>query len=308
MFSLASGNLVSACRHLLQQMLYSCPSSIHFLQESLDSLQQPCTAQGAHLYTTVKGTITQGFVIAVPAAHPGHGTDALRASSALLATASMPSAPLLPGCMLTVAVAVACFSCGTVLQLSGRPDDVMLGSNTLAYCVDRRLQLHTWCGEGTRSASMHVVHGHPRMPTVGHMLQHAFTHPCAQPSYQNWALQSSKSSAAVIEGTCHDQLNVSCWWCAGNSGFSWSDVLLGDMPNIYVYACNNPSETIVAKRRGYGTIVSHNVPPYGRCTPANTYFPEALWPYTRVRLLAMPLSHKSGLHFASLTVLSATCN
>ena len=50
----------------------------------------------------------------------------------------------------------------------------------------------------------------------------------------------------------------------GNSGFSWSDVLLGSLPNVYVYAANNPSESIVAKRRGYGTIVSHNVPPYGR--------------------------------------------
>ncbi len=29
-------------------------------------------------------------------------------------------------------------------------------------------------------------------------------------------------------------------------------------------AANNPSESIIAKRRGYGTIVSHNVPPYGR--------------------------------------------
>lgn len=33
---------------------------------------------------------------------------------------------------------------------------------------------------------------------------------------------------------------------------------------MYIYACNNPSESIIAKRRGYGTIVSHNVPPYGR--------------------------------------------
>lgn len=36
----------------------------------------------------------------------------------------------------------------------------------------------------------------------------------------------------------------------GNTGFSWSDVLLGDLPNVYMYACNNPSESIVAKRRG----------------------------------------------------------
>jgi CobN/Magnesium Chelatase len=34
------------------------------------------------------------------------------------------------------------------------------------------------------------------------------------------------------------------------------------MPNIYVYAANNPSESILAKRRGYGTIVSHNVSEY----------------------------------------------
>jgi magnesium chelatase subunit H len=39
---------------------------------------------------------------------------------------------------------------------------------------------------------------------------------------------------------------------------------MGSLPNVYIYAANNPSESIVAKRRGYGTIVSYNVPPYGR--------------------------------------------
>jgi len=50
----------------------------------------------------------------------------------------------------------------------------------------------------------------------------------------------------------------------GNDRQSWSDELLGGIPNIYVYAANNPSESILAKRRGYGTLVSYNVPPYGR--------------------------------------------
>lgn len=36
----------------------------------------------------------------------------------------------------------------------------------------------------------------------------------------------------------------------GNTALSWSDTLLGAMPNVYVYAANNPSESIVAKRRG----------------------------------------------------------
>ena len=50
----------------------------------------------------------------------------------------------------------------------------------------------------------------------------------------------------------------------GNDRKSWSDELLGDLPNMYIYAANNPSESILAKRRGYGTLVSYNVPPYGR--------------------------------------------
>jgi magnesium chelatase subunit H len=29
-------------------------------------------------------------------------------------------------------------------------------------------------------------------------------------------------------------------------------LVLGAMPNVYVYAANNPSESIIAKRRGYG--------------------------------------------------------
>ena len=50
----------------------------------------------------------------------------------------------------------------------------------------------------------------------------------------------------------------------GNTSYSWPDILLGNLPNLYVYAANNPSESMLAKRRGYGVLISHNVPPYGR--------------------------------------------
>jgi magnesium chelatase subunit H len=50
----------------------------------------------------------------------------------------------------------------------------------------------------------------------------------------------------------------------GNTGYSWSDILLGDLPNLYIYAANNPSESMLAKRRGYWSTDIHNVPPYGR--------------------------------------------
>ena len=50
----------------------------------------------------------------------------------------------------------------------------------------------------------------------------------------------------------------------GNTGQSWPDILLGSLPHLYLYAANNPSESMLARRRGYGVLISHNVPPYGR--------------------------------------------
>lgn len=44
----------------------------------------------------------------------------------------------------------------------------------------------------------------------------------------------------------------------------WSDVLLGELPQFYIYPMNNPSEANIAKRRGYATIISHAIPPYAR--------------------------------------------
>jgi magnesium chelatase subunit H len=87
-------------------------------------------------------------------------------------------------------------------------------------------------------------------------------HPQYAAFYQ-W-LQKDYNADAVLHFGMHGTVEWLPGAPLGNSGFSWSDILLGDLPNVYIYAANNPSESIVAKRRGYGTIVSHNVPPYGR--------------------------------------------
>lgn len=71
-------------------------------------------------------------------------------------------------------------------------------------------------------------------------------------------------SQAVIHLGMHGTVEWLPGQPLGNDRQSWSDELLGSLPNIYVYAANNPSESILAKRRGYGTLVSYNVPPYGR--------------------------------------------
>lgn len=71
-------------------------------------------------------------------------------------------------------------------------------------------------------------------------------------------------SQAVIHLGMHGTVEWLPGQPLGNDRTSWSDELLGSLPNIYIYAANNPSESILAKRRGYGTLVSYNVPPYGR--------------------------------------------
>lgn len=46
-------------------------------------------------------------------------------------------------------------------------------------------------------------------------------------------------------------------------------LLPGDLPNVYVYACNNPSESIIAKRRGYGAPHSSAARQQGAAVPVH---------------------------------------
>ncbi|MFN6563677.1 MAG: magnesium chelatase subunit H [Nostoc sp. ChiSLP01] len=82
-------------------------------------------------------------------------------------------------------------------------------------------------------------------------------------AYYKW-LQNEFQADAIVHFGMHGTVEWLPGSPLGNTGYSWSDILLGDLPNLYIYAANNPSESILAKRRGYGVLVSHNVPPYGR--------------------------------------------
>ncbi|MEA5580705.1 magnesium chelatase subunit H [Nodularia harveyana UHCC-0300] len=82
-------------------------------------------------------------------------------------------------------------------------------------------------------------------------------------AFYKW-LQNDFAADAVVHFGMHGTVEWLPGSPLGNTGYSWSDILLGDLPNLYIYAANNPSESILAKRRGYGVLISHNVPPYGR--------------------------------------------
>ena len=47
----------------------------------------------------------------------------------------------------------------------------------------------------------------------------------------------------------------------GLSGECWPDRLIGELPNIYLYSVNNPSEGSIAKRRSYAELISYLTPP-----------------------------------------------
>jgi magnesium chelatase subunit H len=48
---------------------------------------------------------------------------------------------------------------------------------------------------------------------------------------------------------------------AGMGAADWPDRLIGDLPNVYLYAANNPSEATLAKRRSGAVTVTHLTPP-----------------------------------------------
>ncbi|MGE4433967.1 MAG: cobaltochelatase subunit CobN [Bacteroidales bacterium] len=46
------------------------------------------------------------------------------------------------------------------------------------------------------------------------------------------------------------------------SEYDWTDVLVGDLPHVYLYTINNIGEGIIAKRRSYAALVSHLTAPF----------------------------------------------
>ncbi len=47
----------------------------------------------------------------------------------------------------------------------------------------------------------------------------------------------------------------------GLSDACWPDRLIGELPNVYIYSVNNPSEGTIAKRRSYAGLISYLTPP-----------------------------------------------
>lgn len=83
---------------------------------------------------------------------------------------------------------------------------------------------------------------------------HAFS------AFYRWLREDFRAHAVLHFGT-HGALEFMPGKQAGLSADCWPDRLIGDLPNLYLYASNNPSEGTLAKRRAAATLVSYLTPP-----------------------------------------------
>jgi magnesium chelatase subunit H len=87
-----------------------------------------------------------------------------------------------------------------------------------------------------------------------------FTPTHAFSAFYRWLREDFAADAVLHFGT-HGALEFMPGKQAGMSGDCWPERLIGDLPNIYLYAANNPSEGLIAKRRSGATLVSYLTPP-----------------------------------------------
>ncbi len=74
-------------------------------------------------------------------------------------------------------------------------------------------------------------------------------------------LREDFAAHAVLHFGTHGALEFMPGKQTALSGDCWPDRLIGDLPNLYLYAANNPSEGTIAKRRAAATLVSYLTPP-----------------------------------------------
>jgi magnesium chelatase subunit H len=74
-------------------------------------------------------------------------------------------------------------------------------------------------------------------------------------------LEKVFSADAVIHVGTHGALEFMPGKQVGLSAECWPDRLIGELPNLYLYSVNNPSEGSIAKRRSYAELISYLTPP-----------------------------------------------
>ena len=79
-------------------------------------------------------------------------------------------------------------------------------------------------------------------------------------SFYLW-LRNTFAADVLLHFGMHGALEFMPGKQAGLGAQDWPDRLIGEMPNVYLYAANNPSEATLAKRRSNAVTITHLTPP-----------------------------------------------
>lgn len=103
--------------------------------------------------------------------------------------------------------------------------------------------------QGTGENSFAAVHG--SNPTPPHHYIASYL----------WVQNDFKADAMIHFGT-HGSLEFIPGKQVALSSDDWADRLVGSLPHFYLYTISDVGEGLIAKRRGYATLLSHLTPPF----------------------------------------------
>ena len=92
------------------------------------------------------------------------------------------------------------------------------------------------------------------------LFEHGFAPTHAFTQFYLW-LRNTYRSDVLLHFWMHGALEFMPCKQAGLGARDWPDRLIGEMPNVYLYASNNPSEATLAKRRSNAVTITHLTPP-----------------------------------------------
>ncbi len=92
------------------------------------------------------------------------------------------------------------------------------------------------------------------------LFEHGFAPTHAFTAFYRW-MRDTFGADTYLHFGMHGALEFMPGKQAGLGSQDWPDRLIGNVPNVYLYAANNPSEATLAKRRANAVTVTHLTPP-----------------------------------------------
>ncbi len=83
-------------------------------------------------------------------------------------------------------------------------------------------------------------------------------------AFYQWIREEFRADVVLHVGT-HGTLEFLKGKECGMSGECYPDLLVSDLPHLYLYYCGNPAEAVIAKRRTHANLISYQPPVFEEC-------------------------------------------